>query len=199
MKRVLVLLIVVLLVPVAQAATLKFQPVEKIALDPAIEGLPLGLKVGLHVPDDVRSTIHVIKTSPFDKIKYPIGVYTADLFAKTLEQVFSEVVSVQSHSAPGVDAVVEVSIVRFEAEIPHPAYNPYTAKMLYKVTVFDAEGEVLFAQTVTGDGQTSKGMVSGFKAKTQASKAAVAAMTDAARQALEALAEAPELTETTAN
>jgi hypothetical protein len=179
----------------AHAATLKMPAAPTIELEPSDGEVPRPLSVGLFVPDDVKDEIFVVKTSPFDRIKYPIGGYTVDVFATNLPQVFSKVIEVGGPKAAGVDLVIEVDIVRFEATIPHPAYNPYTATAVYKITVRNSSGETLLVQTVTGDGQTSKGMMSGFKAKRLAAESAARAMAEAAKQALEALADAPELAE----
>jgi hypothetical protein len=179
----------------APAATLKLPPATEIAFEANDDLIPFPLTAGLLLPDELRSTIHVVKTSPFDRIKYPIGDYTVDLFGANLPQVFAKVVEIGEGKNAGVDVVVRIEIVRFEAVIPRPASNPYTATMVYKITVQDPDGETLLVQTVTGDGQTSKGMMSGFKAKSLAGESAVRAMSDACRQALEALADAPEVAE----
>lgn len=180
------------------AATLKMPAAS--VLEPDLEGLdvPYAMPIGLYLSQETRSFVHVVKTSPFDKIKYPVGAYTAELFARNLGQVFADVEEVSGSSSSGGRIVVEIAVDHFEAVIPHPAYNPYTATVAYKLTVRDAEGEVLYSQTLTGDGQTGKGMMSGFKAKGLAAESAVRAMNDAATQALEALADAPELAEQSA-
>jgi len=159
------------------------------------EGIaPLPLHAVLKVSDDLQNTVSVVKTSPFDKLVYPTGAWTVALFEKNLPLVF-EKVEVPKPGAPPVDAdlTLEISIVRFEATVPHPAYNPYTATVVYRIDVFDRSGEKIFTQTATGNGQTSKGMMSGFKAKGLAAESAKLAMVDAARQVLEGLADAPEL------
>lgn len=195
MRRTIVTVVCLLAAITVNAATLKMPEAPKIELENIGEiELPLALNAGLFIPEDVATAEHVVKTSPFDKIKYPVGPYTAELFTANLPQVFAKVTKVDGPTAADVDVIVEVEIVRFEATIPHPAYNPYTATAVYKVTVRDPAGETLIVQTVTGDGQTSKGMMSGFSAKGLAAESAVRAMNDAAKQALEALAEAPELT-----
>jgi len=178
----------------APATTLKLPSAPEMTLETNGVSLPLPLTAGLFLSDEVRSAIHVVKTSPFDRIKYPIGDYTVDVFGRNLPLVFAEVVEVNDAKMTDVDLVVEVAIARFEAVIPHPASNPYTATAAYRITVRNADGETVLVQTVTGDGQTSKGMMSGFKAKQLAGESAARAMADAARQALEALADEPELT-----
>jgi hypothetical protein len=179
----------------APAATLKMPPAPELALEIDTTVVPHPLTAGLFLSADVRSNVYVVKTSPFDKIKYPIGEYTFDLFNRNLPQVLAEVVTVDAPSSKDVEIVISIEIVRFEAIIPNPAYNPYTATVVYKITVQDPNGETLLVQTVTGEGQTSKGMMSGFKAKQLAAESAVRAMNDAATQALEALFDAPELAE----
>ena len=83
--------------------------------------------------------------------------------------------------------------MKFEAVVPHPAYNPYTATIVLRVNVYDREGNKIFTQTATGTGQSGKGMASGFKAQSLAAEAAQLAMADAAKQILEALLAAPEI------
>lgn len=195
MRHTTLIVVCLLVVASAHAATLKMPAAPTIELELGDGEVPFPLSVGFFVPDDVKNEIFVVKTSPFDKIKYPIGSYTVDVFATNLPQVFGEVAEVGGPEAVGFDLVIEVDIVRFEATIPHPAYNPYTATAVYKITVRDSTGATLFGQTVTGDGQTSKGMMSGFKAKRLAAESAARAMAEAAKQALEGLADAPELTE----
>lgn len=195
MQRTAVIVVCLFVAASAHAATLKMPAAPVIELELGDGEIPYPLSVGLFVPDDVKDEIFVVKTSPFDKIKYPIGGYTVDVFSVNLPQVFDKVVEVSGPKAADVDLVIEVDIVRFEAKIPHPAYNPYTATAVYKITVRDSSGETLLGQTVTGDGQTSKGMMSGFKAKRLAAESAARAMAEAAKEALEALAEAPELEE----
>lgn len=197
MKRAIMIIVCLLGVASVQAATLKMPSAPEIVLEGAVNEIPHPLTARLVLPDDVRSAVYVVRTSPFDKIKYPIGEYTVDVFGRNLPQVIAKVVEGDDVKAPGVDITIEVTIVRFEAKIPNPAYNPYTATVIYKVTVSNTNGETLLVQTVTGDGQTSKGMMSGFKAKQLAAESAARAMAEAAKQALEALAEAPELAELT--
>jgi hypothetical protein len=195
MKREILLIVCLLIAAPVLAGTIKLPAAPRMTLEVTPEGGPFKLKAGLLLSAEVREAIHVVRTSPFDKMKYPIGAFTADLFARNLDQVFAGVVATDSATTSDVDVTVEVTIDRFEAVIPHPAYNPYTASMVYRIRVTDAGGEVLLVQTVIGEGQTSKGMMSGFKAKQLAAESAVRAMVAAAIQAMEALAEAPELIE----
>ncbi len=177
----------------AAAATLKMPPPPQIDLQGAT---PHPFAAGLYVAKETREFTHTIKTSPFDKIVYPIGEQTVGLFEKNLPGVFKSVVPAAAPKpGQGVDLVVEPSVVKFEAVIPHPAYNLYTASIVLRVTVYDREGNKIFTQTATGNGQTGKGMASGFKAKTLAAEAAQAAMVDAAKQILEGLLAAPEIKE----
>lgn len=92
-----------------------------------------------------------------------------------------------------VDLILEPSIVKFDSVIPFPAYNPYTATMIYRVCVYDREGEKIFTQTATGDAQTSKGLLSGFSARSICAEVAQTAMEKALKQIVEGLSEAEEL------
>jgi len=182
-----------LLAAPAGAANVKMPPAPAVELEGAE---PLALTAGLYLPEELRGTVEVVKTSPFDKLKFAVGAFTAELFELNLPKAFAKVIPVTAKvpSDPAAaDVVVSVEIVRFEVTIPHPAYNPYTSTAVYKVTVSDPAGETLFTQTATGEGQTSKGMMSGFKAQGLAAEAAKLAMADAAKQAFEGLIAADEL------
>lgn len=193
MKRSLLIVLAVFVTTPVMSATLKMPPASEIKLVETEGKIPFPLSAGIFLGDDVISQVYVVKTSPFDRIKYPIGDFTCDIFHRNLPQIFERVVELDSPTATEVDVVVEVEIVRFEAVIPHPASNPYTASAVYKIRVKDSGGETILVQTVSGDGQTSKGMMSGFKAKQLAAESASRAMTAAAQQALEALADSPDL------
>lgn len=54
-------------------------------------------------------------------------------------------------------------------------------------------GEKIFAQTATGDAQTSKGLMSGFSARGICADVAQKAMAKAAKQVMEGVADAEEL------
>jgi len=176
---------------VCQAATLKMPTAPELAVDgPA----PRPMTVVLEVPDDLHEASHVVATSPFDRIRYPIGEYTVALLQTNLGRAFAGVEVVRGSSAAGAaDAVVALEIVSFEAVIARPAYKPYTADVVYRLTVRDRGGQVVFAPTATGSAQTSKGMLSGFSARQLAAEAAARAMNDAVTQLLATLLEAEEL------
>ncbi len=176
---------------VAQAKTLKFPPAEKITL----EGATVQPKVvGLYVPPELAAFKHTVKTSPFDKLHYPVGSYSVELFKLNLAQVFQKVVdSPTQEPADGVDLVVVPSIVSFEAVVPHPAWKPYVATVVYRVDVYDRTGEKIFSQTATAEGQTSGGMASGFKAGQHCTNATMMATSKAAKQLLEGLLASEEI------
>jgi hypothetical protein len=149
---------------------------------------------GLLIPKELREYVYVKQTSPVDKMSYPLGEQTEAYFQKNLPLVFKTVVPVNSQNpSEDVKIVIQPSIVKFESVIPLPAYNPYTARIVYRVDVYNKKGEKIFTQTTTGDAQTSKGMVSGFSARGLCAEAAQKAMEDAIRQILEGLSEADEL------
>jgi len=150
--------------------------------------------VGLYAPKELKEYTHTVRTSPLDSISYPLGEQTVLLFRKNLSTVFRSVVDVESATAgSSAPLVVKPSIISFNPVVPFPAYNPYTATIVYKVEVFDGKGEKVYSQTATGDGQTSKGMVSGFGAKGLLADAAELAMNKAMTQILEGLSAAEEL------
>ena len=92
-----------------------------------------------------------------------------------------------------MDLTIQPSIVKFDSVVPMPAYNPYTATVVYHIDVYDKAGEKIYAQTATGNGQTSKGMMSGFSARQICAEVAQMAMKDAVKQILEGLSEAEEI------
>lgn len=151
---------------------------------------------GLFVPQEVKDYVYVKATSPVDKMSYPIGNQTCEIFRKNIPLVFKRVVEVDT-LAPDqdVDLVVKPSIVKFESVIPYPAYNPYTATMVYHIDVYNKKGEKVYAQTATGNAQTSKGLMSGFSARGICAEVAQMAMKDAVKQIVEGLSESKELEE----
>src|SRR5512135_2384581 len=81
----------------AAAYTLKMPPPPLIEIKGAT---PHAFTAGLFVPKEVREFTHVVKTSPFDKMVYPIGEQTAGLFEKNLPTVFKSVVKADARK-PG--------------------------------------------------------------------------------------------------
>jgi hypothetical protein len=57
------------------------------------------------------------------------------------------------------------------------------------------EGEKIYTQTATGEAQNSKGLMSGFKARSICAEVAQTAMGNAMQQIIEGLASADELKE----
>jgi hypothetical protein len=152
------------------------------------------LTAGLFIPATLRDYIHEVVTSPVDKMAYPIGAQTAELFEKNLPLVFAQVVAVDNVQKTGnVDLVIEPQIVKFKPEVPVPAYNPYTATIVYRVDVFDKAGQKAMTLTAAGEAQSSKGLMSGFSARSICAEVAQQAMADAMQQILEGLATADEL------
>lgn len=175
----------------AQARTLKFPPADKIALEAAS---PQPKTAGLYLSTEFSEFRHTEKTSPFDKLHYPVGAYSADLLKLNLPQVFQKVVeSTTPTPGDGVDVVLVPGIVSFDAVVPKPAWKPYLATVVYRVDVYDRSGEKIFTQTVTGEGQTSEGMKSGFKAGAQCTTATLMATAKAAKQLLEGLLASEEI------
>jgi hypothetical protein len=151
-------------------------------------------KAGLLLSKELKESVYVKQTSPFDKISYPLGDQTAQIFQKNLPLVFNKVVEIESRNASqNVDLIVEPSIVSFSSVIPMPAYNPYSAKIVYRVDIYDKKGEKIFTQTAAGDAQSSKGLMSGFSAQSIAADVAQKAMENAMKQILEGLSTAEEL------
>lgn len=151
-------------------------------------------KAALVLSKELKETVHVKQTSPFDKLSYPLGEQTARIFRQNLPLVFSRVAEVEARSAASdVDLIVEPAIVSFSSVIPMPAYNPYTAKIVYRVDVYNRKGDKIFTQTAAGDAQTSKGLMSGFAAQSIVAEVANQAMENAMKQVIEGLSAAEEL------
>lgn len=149
---------------------------------------------GLYIPQELKEHVYVKATSPVDKMSYPLGEQTTAYFQKNLPLGFKRVVLLDSRK-PLQDAaiVIEPTIVKFDSVIPFPAYNPYTATIVYRVDVYNIKGEKIFTQTATGEAQRSEGMMSGFSARTICAEVAQKAMENAVLQILEGLSEAQEL------
>jgi hypothetical protein len=150
--------------------------------------------VGLYIPMGLKERVFSVNTSPFDVLTYPIGQQTALAFQKNTPLVFKKVIDVDSRNPPQkVKFILQPSIVKFSPTIPHPAYNPYMATVVYKIDVFDRSGKKVYTQTAAGEAQTSKGLLSGFSALGLLAEAAQMAMDKAMKQILEGLATAEEL------
>lgn len=155
---------------------------------------PLPYTAGLYLSPELRAYQYKIATSPFDAIVYPLGEQSVQIFEQCTAKVFNKVVPVASlTSAQGVDLIIKPSIVNFKAVIPNPAYNPYTATMVYQAEVLSPDGKKLFSQTATGKSQTSKGLMSGFSARSICADVAQKAMMDAAKQVIEGVVDSDEL------
>ena len=82
---------------------------------------------------------------------------------------------------------------QFKSVIPFPAYKPYTATIVYHIDIYNKKGEKIFAQTTTGEAQTSKGLLSGFSARSICAEVAQMAIENAVQQIIEGLSETDEL------
>jgi hypothetical protein len=150
------------------------------------------LAASLLVSDELRT----YGTTKENKTWMPVGEYTVSLFEKNLPAIFKSAVASNGKKPPqGIDVVIEPSIVKFEQIRPYPAYNPYRAKAVLRVDVYDRDGAKIFTQTVTGEFQTSKGFMSGFHARGLMTQVASGALDNAVKQILEGLQQAPELKE----
>lgn len=155
---------------------------------------PYGGTAGLYLTPELRNSQYELTTSPFDVMVYPVGDQTAQLMQKNIPQLFENVIEIGSMEVGGeVDLILKPAIVKFDAVVPMPAYNPYRATMIYRLDVYSSAGEKLFSQTAVGEAQSSKGMLSGFSARTICADVAQQAMDKAAKQLFEGLAEAEEL------
>lgn len=170
---------------------LSMDPPEKVAL---VQVQQHPYRAGLYISQELKDAVHVVNTSPVDRMSYPIGDQSRQIFQINLPAVFQEVIEVDSKTpSQTVDVIIVPSIVKFEAKVPMPAYNPYEANMTYHVDVYDKSGEKIFAQTAIGKAQSSKGLMSGFSARKISATVAQTAMNDSAKQIMEGLAEAEEL------
>ena len=189
--KMLILTGISLLILTGCATSLKMNPPPRLEL-PGIE--QYDYTAGLYVPQDVKEYVYEKSTSPVDKMAFPIGEQTNEIFKINMPMVFKNVVEVSSISSDqNTDLVIKPSIVKFESIIPYPAYNPYTSTIVYRVEVYDKKGEKIYVQTATGNGQTSKGLLSGFSARSICADVAQMGMEDAVKQIIEGLSEAEEL------
>ncbi len=152
---------------------------------------------GLFMPKETREYVFVKPTTLYNyEMTYPLGPQTALALQKNLPKIFKELVEVDSLNPPQpVKVVIQPSIIDFKSNVPYPAYNPYTASIVYRFDVYNLKGEKIYSQTVTGDGQTSKGLLSGFVQKGLYAEAAKLAIDKAIQQIVEGLAFAEELKE----
>lgn len=189
--KMLILTGITILILTGCATSLKMNPPSKLELSDINQ---YGYTVGLFVPQEVKEYVYEKSTSPVDKMAFPIGEQTNEIFKINMPLVFKSVVEVSAISSDqNTDLVIKPSIVKFESVIPFPAYNPYTGTIVYRVEVYNKKGEKIYTQTTTGNGQTSKGLLSGFSARSICAEVAQMAMEDAVKQILEGLSEAEEL------
>lgn len=173
------------------ARTLKFP--EPVILDLGTV-TPHAKIAGLHLTKEFMEFKHTVKTSPFDRLHYPVGAYSAALFKLNLPRIFQQVVDSPGMTPPaGADLVLVPEIVSFSAIVPNPAWKPYLATIVYRIDVYNRSGEKIFTQTVTAEGQTSEGMASGFSAGKQCTNATMMATQKAAKELLEGLLAAEEI------
>ncbi len=170
---------------------LKMEPVKPVE----VAGVqPHPLTAGLYFPEALKHKVHKIQTSPFDVLSYPVGEQTVQLFRKNLGKVFHNVTELDSKDKAGkVDLVLEPEIVKFVSVVPSPAYNPYSATIVYRIAVTDSKGDPIMTSTVTGESQTGGGLMSGFKAQQLLAEAVNMAMDDAMLQIIQGLGDADEL------
>jgi hypothetical protein len=149
---------------------------------------------GLFIPQDLKDYVYEKVTSPLDKMSFPLGAQTSQIFAKNMPLVFKSVVEVTSIAPDqNVDLIIKPSITKFTSIIPYPAYKPYIAMIIYHVDIYNKRGEKIYAQTSTGEAQTSKGLLSGFSARSICAEVAQMAMANSVQQIVEGLSEAAEL------
>jgi hypothetical protein len=149
------------------------------------------------MPKETKEYVYKVGVTLFNnELNYPLGHQTALALQANLPKIFKGVVEVDSLTpSQPVTVVLQPSIVDFKSNIPFPAYNPYTASIVYRIDVYNCKGEKIFSQTVTGDAQTSRGLVSGFMQNTIYAEAAQMAIDKAMQQIIEGLAYADELRE----
>ena len=120
-KTVLLVVVATFLASIALAATVKMPPAPTVTVEGAT---PHGLTVTLVVSPELRDAIHVVKTSPFDTMKFATGAFTADLFRQSLPVLFAGLEVVEAEPAEvTTDLVLAVSIVSFDLTIPHPSLH----------------------------------------------------------------------------
>ncbi len=190
-ERILFVTVILTLLYGCVTTELKMEPVKPVE----VEGVqPHPLTAGLYFPEALKHQVHKIPTSPFDVLSYPVGEQTVQLFRKNLGKVFRNVTELDSKDRAGkVDLILEPEIVKFAPVVPSPAYNPYSATIVYRVAVTDSKGGSIMTSTVTGESQTGGGLMSGFKAQELLAEAANMAMDDAMTQIIQGLADAEEL------
>lgn len=145
------------------------------------------------IPEDLKKNYEQV-TSPFDTLSFPIGPQFTGLLEKNLPSVFEKVIKADIAQVPAdADIVIVPAILDFKNIIPFPAYNPHRCSVVAQITCLNKKNEKIFIQTVTGSSQTGGNLFSGFKSQQLAAEAADLAIKDAAKLAIEGLADAEEL------
>lgn len=160
-----------------------------------VEKIPLDM--GLYMPDEFRN-FTVSESRMGDKWNFTnLGEESAAQFRQGVRDIFRTVVLVEerppfSRSKPfAVRAVIEPMIERFYFNIPWFKFQVYPARIVYKVTVYDLSGKILFSKSVEGVGDI-KGSV-GFDFAENPSRAATQAVEDGIDKGLRAIVASEEI------
>ncbi len=118
------------------------------------------LDVGLYMTDEFKN-YKVSESRNLDTWNYTnLGEASARQFRSGLSQIFRTVELVDEKPpfskprAAILYAVIEPTIDKFDFDIPPIAFLVYPARILYKITVYDMSGKVLFTKSALGIGDT---------------------------------------------
>jgi hypothetical protein len=155
------------------------------------------LDVGLYITDKFKN----YKVPEFRQLiewNYTnLGEASSAQFRLGLSQIFRTVELVDEKPpfskprAAILYAVIEPTIDKFDFDIPPIAFLVYPARILYKITVYDMSGKVLFTKSALGIGDTQgKGS---FDPTEFPSKSASKAVEDGVNEALETILASEEI------
>jgi hypothetical protein len=159
--------------------------VERVAVDtgfpsPVVEPLPL--RMGLHLPDELRNFRHEETIPSHSNWTFELGAANVSLFEPLVGAMFTDVVLTDSRT-PGtgqagtLHGVLEPHLERFEFDMPRGRDTRFAEVWLqYRVHLYSPDGQLLADWPVTGYG---KSRASGTMPRGALKDAAVRAMRDA--------------------
>lgn len=155
------------------------------------------LNVGLYITDEFRN-YQVSESVMGHTWNYTnLGEASTAQFSLGLGQTFRTVEIVNDKppfSKPVVTilhAVIEPTINNFTFDFPFAKFQIYPARIHYKITVYDMRGNIIFAKSVEGIGDT-KGSL-GIDETENPSKSASKAVEDGVYKALETISSSEEI------
>ncbi|MBI5192402.1 MAG: hypothetical protein HZA08_03040 [Nitrospirae bacterium] len=154
-------------------------------------GKKIPLNVGIYVSDSFKN-YSVSESNSGDTWNYPnLGSASANLFKSGLTEIFEKVEQVEGKPPYAkseqfsIHAVIEPNIDKFYFDIPITKFQIYPASIVYRVIIYDPNGELIFEKIIEGIGDTRGNP--GFDFSTNPSRSATKAIEDGVNKSLDAI------------